>query len=35
MKNGLLNTLRVAVGALLLFAAVYGYVCHERTLVSR
>ena len=28
MKNGLLNTLRVAVGALLLFAAVYGYRNH-------
>lgn len=34
MKNNLLNGLRIGLAALLLLAAVYGYVCYEKTLIA-
>lgn len=34
MKNSLLNALRIGLAALLLLAAVYGYICYEKTLIA-
>ncbi len=34
MKNSLLNALRIGLAALLLLAAVYGYLCYEKTLIA-
>lgn len=34
MKNSLLNGLRIGLAAALLLAAVYGYVCYEKTLIA-